>query len=142
MAGRSSFVLDFGSIGFDSSVTLFTIIIPKRQDENLHRMIQAHTAAAHSHHLFWESACVQRRIRCTPHYFIVSSQRVITCCNKPEAKPPSAKKAKTDGESPAGVLKPSSLAEALTDKVLTGIANNAEKYTSKFGKLNDYEEDD
>ena len=82
MAGRSSFVLDFGSIGFDSSVTLFTIIIPKRQDENLHRMIQAHTAAAHSHHLFWESACVQRRIRCTPHYFIVSSQRVITCCNK------------------------------------------------------------
>ena len=66
-----------------------------------------------------------------------------------EAKPPSAKKAKIDDESPAGVcagysksLKPSSLAEAFTDKVLTGIANNAEKYTSKFGKLNDYEEDD
>ena len=81
-----------------------------------------------------------------------------------EAKPPTAKKAKTEGDedtkppatkeakkedSPAGVcagysksLKPSSSAEASTDKVLTGMANYGEQYVSKYGKLDDYDEDD
>ena len=44
-------------------------------------------------------------------------------------------------------LKPSASAEASTDKVLTGIANYAEKYVQRWegGKslnVNDYEEDD
>ena len=81
-----------------------------------------------------------------------------------EAKPPTAKKAKTEDDedtkppatkeakkedSPAGVcagysksLKPSSSAEASTDKVLAGIADYGEKYVSQYGKLDDYDEDD
>ncbi len=62
-------------------------------------------------------------------------------------KPPAAKKPKAD-ESPAGVcagyhksLKPSSSAEQSTDKLLNGIADYGEKYASRFGKLDDYEED-
>ena len=64
-----------------------------------------------------------------------------------ETKSPTTKEAKTE-DSPAGVcagysksLKPSSSAEASTDKVLTGIINYGEKYVSKFGKLDDYEGD-
>jgi hypothetical protein len=64
-----------------------------------------------------------------------------------EDKPPAAKKPKAD-ESPAGAcagyhksLKPSSSAEQSTDKLLTGIADYGEKYASRFGKLDDYEDD-
>jgi hypothetical protein len=64
-----------------------------------------------------------------------------------EDKPPAAKKPKAD-ESPAGAcagyhksLKPSSSAEQSTNKLLTGIADYGEKYASRFGKLDDYEED-
>ena len=56
---------------------------------------------------------------------------------------------KASSSSSAGVcagynksLKPSSSAEASTDKMLTGLANYGGKYVSQFEKLNDYEEDD
>ena len=65
-----------------------------------------------------------------------------------DSKPPATKEAKKE-DSPAGVcagynksLKPSSSAEASTDKVLTGMATYGEKYASKYGKLDDYDEDD